>query len=124
MTLYIDPAVWPGHGRLWSHLASDTSYAELHAFAAGIGLPRRAFDGDHYDVVADRYDDALAAGARLTTSRELVILLTATGLRRRKISRLARPAAEQIEPIERPDPGYGRDALLADIEGIDSPWLN
>ena len=35
MTVYIDPPTWPGHGRLWSHLVSDTSYAELHEFAAG-----------------------------------------------------------------------------------------
>ena len=35
VTVYIDPPTWPGHGRLWSHLISDTSYAELHEFAAG-----------------------------------------------------------------------------------------
>ena len=37
MTVYIDAPTWPGHGRLWSHLASDVSYEELHAFAAGLG---------------------------------------------------------------------------------------
>ena len=43
VTLLIDPPNSPGHGRLWSHLASDTSYDELHAFAARIGVPSRAF---------------------------------------------------------------------------------
>ena len=89
MTVLIDPPTWPGHGRLWSHLASDTSFEELHAFAERIGLPRRAFERDHYDVVAERFDDAVAAGAQLVPSREIVRRLHAAGLRRRKISRLA-----------------------------------
>ncbi len=90
MTVYIDPPTWPGHGRLWSHLVSDTSYEELHRFAARVGLPRRAFERDHYDVVAERFEDVLAAGAELVTSRELVARLRGAGLRRRKTSRLAR----------------------------------
>ena len=65
VTVLVDPPTWPGHGRLWSHLVSDTSYEELHAFAATIGLPRRAFERDHYDVLADRFEDVLAAGAQL-----------------------------------------------------------
>ena len=89
MTVIIDAPTWPGHGRHWSHLASDTSLEELHAFAAEIGLPRRAFERDHYDVVAERFDAAVAAGAQLVTSRELVARLHAAGLRRRKVSRLA-----------------------------------
>jgi len=92
VTVHIDPPIWPGHGQLWSHLVSDTSYAELHDFAARIGLPRKAFDSDHYDVRAERYDQALAAGARTASSRELVVMLSAAGLRRRKISRLATPS--------------------------------
>lgn len=89
MTVYIDPPTWPGHGRLWSHLISDRSYEELHAFAALLGLPRRAFDNDHYDVSAERYAAAVQAGARPVSSREIISLLRAAGLRRRKISRLA-----------------------------------
>jgi len=88
--ILIDAPTWPAHGRLWSHLASDTSFAELHAFAEALGLPPRAFDGDHYDLVEDRHADALAAGAVAVSSRELVAALHAAGLRRRKRSRLAR----------------------------------
>ncbi|MFF5440885.1 DUF4031 domain-containing protein [Streptomyces achromogenes] len=84
MTLYVDPPAWPGHGRLWSHLVSDASYDELHAFAARLGLSRRAFDGDHYDLPADRYADAVAAGAVEVGSREVVRLLRESGLRRPK----------------------------------------
>ena len=87
--IFIDPPTWPGHGRLWSHLISDTSYDELHAFAASVGLPRRAFERDHYDVIADRYESVVAAGARPVRSREIVAMLHAAGLRRRHRSALA-----------------------------------
>ena len=90
MTLLIDPPNTSGHGRMWSHLASDTSFDELHRFAATLGIPRRGFDGDHYDIPAERYDAVVAAGAIPVSSRELVARLTSTGLRRRK-SRLLRP---------------------------------
>ena len=84
MTVLIDPPNAPGHGRLWSHLASDASYDELHAFARTVGIPERGFDRDHYDVPAEWYDQMLAAGAEPVTSRELVRRLHAAGLRRRK----------------------------------------
>ncbi|WP_375433040.1 DUF4031 domain-containing protein [uncultured Friedmanniella sp.] len=87
--ILVDAPTWPGHGRFWSHLVSDTSYDELHAFAASVGLPPRAFERDHYDVLDERLEAVLAAGATLVTSREIVARLTAAGLRRRKVSRLA-----------------------------------
>lgn len=82
--ILIDPPQVPSRGRLWSHLASDTSYDELHAFAARVGIPERGFDRDHYDVPAEYYDDMVAAGAVPVRSRELVARLVASGLRRRK----------------------------------------
>ncbi|MEU5315487.1 DUF4031 domain-containing protein [Streptomyces sp. NPDC021056] len=84
MTVYIDPPDWPGHGRMWSHLVSDVSYDELRAFADGLGVPRRAFERDHYDIPSHRYADVVAAGAVEVSSREVVRLLTASGLRRPK----------------------------------------
>ena len=30
MAILIDPPLWPRHGRVWGHLVSDTSLAELH----------------------------------------------------------------------------------------------
>ncbi|MFJ4683804.1 DUF4031 domain-containing protein [Streptomyces sp. NPDC091377] len=84
MTIYIDPPTWPGHGRLWSHLISDLSYDELHRFAEALGVPRRAFERDHYDLPDRRYADAVRAGAVEVGSREVVRLLTGSGLRRPK----------------------------------------
>jgi hypothetical protein len=69
---------------MWSHLVSDVSFAELHAFAERLGVPRRAFDRDHYDLPAHRYADAVRAGAVEVGSREVVRLLRAAGLRRPK----------------------------------------
>ncbi len=82
--ILIDPPNAAGRGRLWSHLASDTSYDELHAFARTVGIPERGFDRDHYDVPSEWYDDMLTAGATAVSSRELVSRLVAAGLRRRK----------------------------------------
>ena len=82
--IVIDEAHWPRHDRVWCHLASDTSFEELHAFARAVGIPDRAFDGDHYDVPEDRRSDLIAAGAVPVGSRELVAMLHAAGLRRRR----------------------------------------
>ncbi|WP_295657496.1 DUF4031 domain-containing protein [uncultured Nocardioides sp.] len=82
--ILIDPPAVPWRGRLWSHLASDVSFEELHAFAAAHGLPARGFDRDHYDVPAEHHDALVAAGARPVTSRELVSALRRAGLRRPK----------------------------------------
>jgi hypothetical protein len=90
--ILIDPPMVPSRGHLWSHLASDTSYDELHVFARSLGIPERGFDRDHYDVPAERYDAVVAAGAVPVTSRELIVRLRDAGLRRRKRSgRAARP---------------------------------
>ena len=82
--ILIDPPAVPRWGRLWSHLASDTSYDEVHAFAALHGVPARGWDRDHYDVPAEAYDALVKAGAVPVTSRELVSALRASGLRRPK----------------------------------------
>ncbi|MDQ6641152.1 MAG: DUF4031 domain-containing protein [Actinomycetota bacterium] len=82
--ILIDPPNAPGRGRLWSHLASDTSYDELHAFARDVGVPERGFDRDHSDVPEEWHDAMVAAGAEPVSSRELVARLVAAGLRVRK----------------------------------------
>jgi hypothetical protein len=87
--ILIDPPLVPSRGTLWSHLASDTSYDELHVFARGLGIPERGFDRDHYDVPEEWYDEAVSAGAVPVTSRELIMRLVTAGLRRRKQSRAA-----------------------------------
>ncbi len=85
MALLIDSPVWPWRGRKWSHLVSDESYEELHAFVqTELGIPRRAFQGDHYDIPEELYDVAVAAGAQAVGGRELLSRLLAAGLRLRK----------------------------------------
>jgi hypothetical protein len=85
MAVLIDTPVWPWRGRRWSHLVSDVSYEELHAFVeTELGIPRWAFQGDHYDVPEDLYDVAVAAGAQPVGGRELLARLMAAGLRLRK----------------------------------------
>ncbi|GGL07071.1 hypothetical protein Sme01_12070 [Sphaerisporangium melleum] len=85
MAVLIDPPAWPGpRGLLWSHLVSDVSLDELHAFAARLGVPPRAFDRDHYDVPETVYEQAVALGAEPVPARTLVRRLTDAGLRRRR----------------------------------------
>ncbi|QWT22944.1 DUF4031 domain-containing protein [Subtercola sp. PAMC28395] len=81
MTVFIDLPRWPAHNTLWSHVVSDTSLDELHHFAARLGVPRRGFDLDHYDLPSERYDDAIAAGAVPASMREIVEALRSSGLR-------------------------------------------
>ena len=92
--LYVDEPRWPARGRLWSHLVSDTSFAELHVFAEMLGASRRGFERDHYDIPAERFPLAVLLGAQLVPGREVVRVLVEAGLRRPK--HLHRP--------RRPDP--------------------
>lgn len=93
MAVLIDPPRWPAHGTVFSHLVSDESLAELHSFARGAAVPPRAFDHDHYDVPARRYDDLVAHGAEPVRETELVRRLLASGLRIRPAHRAPkRPA--------------------------------
>ena len=84
MAILIDPPTWPAHGHLWSHVISDTSLEELHAFAQAAGIPERSFEGDHYDVPGERHAELVAAGALPVGNRELARVLRASGLRFRK----------------------------------------
>ncbi|CAN5296812.1 hypothetical protein BH20ACT9_BH20ACT9_10730 [soil metagenome] len=54
MAILVDAPVWPYRDRLWAHLISDVSFAELHDFARRLALPERGFHRDHYDLPARR----------------------------------------------------------------------
>ena len=79
MAVLVDQAIWPYRGRRWAHMVSDESYDELHAFAERFGIPRRAFQGDHYDVPEDYRSEALVLGAIEVDARVLVRRLRAVG---------------------------------------------
>ena len=113
MGIYLDPPLWPAHGTHFSHLISDTSLEELHAFAAAAGIPERAFDGDHYDVAEARYGALVAAGAVPVEGRVLVRKLISSGLRipaRRRSGSLKLPLLTRWNAVL---PGH--DALFLDL---------
>ncbi|KDP00188.1 DUF4031 domain-containing protein [Mycobacterium avium] len=98
MTVYVDDARIPARvGRYdtrWSHLFADTQ-AELHGFAARLGLQRRWFQDPtkvgkplakpgsraaenwHYDVTDAKRKQAIALGAIEVTWREAAGIITA-----------------------------------------------
>ncbi len=78
MSVYVDDAVTLWRGQRWAHLMADT-LQELHAMAAQLGLPRRAFQdrpsGAHYDLTVELREHALRLGTTAIsrhTDRELV----------------------------------------------------
>lgn len=71
-------------------MVSDVSYDELHEFAQARGIPRRAFQGDHYDIPEEYRAEMVEAGATEVPSRELVTRLRTAGLRLSPAQRRAR----------------------------------
>jgi len=73
--VYVDDADVSKFGRGWFHLTAD-SLDELHAFAARIGLPARAFHRGarypHYDITAAQRLNALRSGAHPVSPRDVV----------------------------------------------------
>lgn len=69
---------------------SDRDLEELHAFAAALDMPARAFHGDHYDVPEEWFDEVCARGAVVVSSSEMVRRLRAAGLRLTADQRRAR----------------------------------
>jgi hypothetical protein len=90
VAILIDEARWWHRGRKWCHMVSDVSYDELIRFADDVGIPRRGFQGDHYDIPEEYRPDMIAAGATVVESRELVRRLRAAGLRLSPAQRRAR----------------------------------
>lgn len=88
--MLIDQPLWWYRGRKWCHLVSDESYEELHDFVAVLGIPRRAFQGDHYDIPDEHRAEVVAAGAVEVESRELLRRLRHAGLRLSPSERRAR----------------------------------
>lgn len=113
--ILVDPPVWSARGRVWSHLASDVSYDELHAFAVRVGLHPYTYDGDHYDVPSDRYGEVVAAGAVPVPTRDLLGRVRAAGLRFHK-RRGERPLAAVPDGVPGLSSPHRWDLVLSDRE--------
>lgn len=78
MAVYVDDMYRTPMGRFgrmkMSHMVGDTE-AELHAMADRIGLPRRWYQGDHYDVGMAMREKAIAAGAVPLSMRDLGMIV-------------------------------------------------
>lgn len=87
MTVYVDD-MRARYGRLvLCHMAGDTE-AKLHEMADAVGVARRWFQGDHYDVCLAKRALAVQRGAREVSRLELGRLVIAR-------RRAARDAPEQ-----------------------------
>lgn len=90
----------------WCHLVSDESLDELHAFADANEIPRRGFQGDHYDIPEQYRDGLIANGATVVESRVLLRRLKTAGLRLTPTQRrdaAAKAAADVTTAESRPD---------------------
>ena len=74
MTVYVDTMQAPFRGMLMCHMIADTEH-ELHAMAAAIGMPRKRYQRDHYDIPMDMKELAMRNGAREIGMRELAAMV-------------------------------------------------
>ena len=78
MTVYVDDmaAEFTGTGRpdrkkyIMCHMIADGE-AELHAMASNIGVARKWYQGDHYDICRSKRTQSISLGAVELTRMEL-----------------------------------------------------
>src|SRR5690242_2499688 len=77
MSVYVDDMCkYPlgRYGRMkMSHMIADTE-DELHAMADAIGVARRWYQGDHYDIAMSKRELAIQNGARAITLKQLACM--------------------------------------------------
>lgn len=75
MAVYVDDmheSPMGRYGRMkMSHMGADTE-EELHAMADKIGVQRKWYQGDHYDICLSKRNKAVKLGAIEITMREMV----------------------------------------------------
>jgi hypothetical protein len=74
MTVYVDTMQAPFKGMLMCHMIAD-SEQELHAMATAIGMQRKWYQRDHYDISMEMKQLAIQNGAREIGMRELAALV-------------------------------------------------
>lgn len=70
MAVIVDDMVAPFGRMVMCHMIADTD-EELHAMAARIGVARKWFQGDHYDICRSKRKLPVAFGAIEVSRREL-----------------------------------------------------
>jgi hypothetical protein len=70
MTVYVDSMRARFRRMIMCHMIADTE-EELHAMADRIGIARRWYQGDHYDICLEKRALAVKAGAVEITQRQL-----------------------------------------------------
>lgn len=77
MTVYVDDMYRFAMGQFgrmkMSHMIAD-SEDELHAMAGKIGVARRWYQGDHYDIAISKRTLAIANGAVAVTLKQLACM--------------------------------------------------
>jgi len=76
MAVYVDNMFAPYRRMLMCHMAADTE-AELHEMADRIGVARKWYQGDHYDVCKEKREQAIKYGAVSVSRIELGRLVVA-----------------------------------------------
>lgn len=71
--VYVDDCRNPMGRMLMCHMLADT-VEELHAMADAIGIRRRWFQGDHYDICQQKRATAVSLGAKEITRRQAVVV--------------------------------------------------
>lgn len=71
MAVYVDDMRAQFGRMILCHMLADTE-AELHKMAGEIGVARKWFQGDHYDVSLSKRKMAVRLGAQEITQREAV----------------------------------------------------
>ncbi|QPC87681.1 DUF4031 domain-containing protein [Mesorhizobium sp. NBSH29] len=96
MAVYVDAAIWKWAGRNWCHLMAD-DVAELHRFAARLGVNRLVYQGPprtsapHYDITAYERSRAILLGAKACTREEIVAVFRRVRVKNGKVARPKRP---------------------------------
>lgn len=92
MTVYVDDMRARFGRMLMCHMVADTE-AELHAMADRIGVARRWYQGDHYDICLSKVALALRHGAMPVTRRQLGMMCAI----RRRTGVLGKPETAEAE---------------------------
>lgn len=74
MSVYVDDMRAPFGRLIMCHMVADDE-AELHEMADRIGIARKWFQGDHYDVCLSKRAAAVRFGAKEIESREIVSII-------------------------------------------------